>query len=86
MTHAYFNILKYSFTISRLSIATLLLIVIWQWSQAGLITGKDHLAKWLIAPAWQHTLTTGAYKKPWPWADTWPAAKITFENKKSFTS
>jgi len=72
------------FTIRKLSIGVLLLIVVWQWSQAGLITGKAYLAKWLIAHAWQQTLATGENKKPWPWADTWPVAKITFNNNKHF--
>lgn len=76
--------LKSFLTIRSLGTGTLLFIVIWQWNQAGIITAKAYLAKWLIAHAWQHTLTTGAYKKPWSWADTWPVAKITFDNNKSF--
>lgn len=76
--------LRSLFSIRKLSIYTLLLIAAWQWGQAGIITGKAHLAKYLIAQAWQQTLTTGNNHLPWPWADTWPVAKITFHNNKGF--
>ncbi len=62
----------------------LLLFSCWQWGQVGVIVSKAYLAKWLIAQSWEVTLKTGNNTKPWPWADTWPVAKIIFENKKSF--
>lgn len=76
--------LKSFFSIRQLSISAMLLIAAWQWGQAGLIASKAYLAKWLIAQAWQQTLVTGENHLPWPWADTWPVAKITFRNNKSF--
>lgn len=39
------------------------------------IHGKAQLAQWLIQAAWQKTSRTETVK-PWPWADTWPAAKL----------
>ena len=29
--------------------------------------------------AWVETLERGAPQKPWPWADTWPVARLTFD-------
>lgn len=37
---------------------------------------KARLAQYLIADAWQKTLATGVKVKPWPWADTWPVARL----------
>lgn len=68
----------------KYSLITLFVIGLWQWGQAAMITGKAYLAHYLIAHAWQQTLATGHYQKPWPWADTWPVARITFKDGKSF--
>lgn len=49
----------------------------WQWGSAGWIWGKAHLGQWLIAQAWDHTLAQpDQIHKPWPWADTWPVARL----------
>ncbi len=40
--------------------------------QASWIPAKAELAQWLIARAWQ----AGQASKPWPWADTWPVARL----------
>jgi len=37
---------------------------------------KAELAQVLIPHAWEKTLATGQNHKPWPWADTWPVAKL----------
>ncbi|MFT6421239.1 MAG: sortase A [Porticoccus sp.] len=55
----------------------LVLIGFQQLASAGYIEGKAHLAQYLIASAWGDTLAAGgAPFKPWPWADTWPVAKL----------
>ncbi len=46
------------------------------------IIGKAHLAQALLAQAWEDTRADGAMTgatgvKPWPWADTWPVARLT---------
>lgn len=46
------------------------------------IIGKAHLAQALLAQAWEDTRADGAMAggtgvKPWPWADTWPVARLT---------
>ncbi len=37
---------------------------------------KAQLAQVLIEDAWSRTLSTGHPNKPWPWADTWPVARL----------
>ena len=55
----------------------LVLIGFQQLASAGYIQGKAHLAQYLIAIAWDNTLAAGgAVHKPWPWADTWPVARM----------
>jgi sortase A len=56
--------------------ALLLLLVIWQWGQAGWIYAKAQLAQYLIQNSWQTTLVTQTPQKPWAWADTWPVARL----------
>ena len=58
--------------------ASLLLISLFSLStgQAVWIYGKANLAEYLIADAWQQTLSRGGNNKPWRWADTWPVAKL----------
>jgi sortase A len=70
--------------LSRLLILLFTFIVAWQWGQAAFIYSKAHLAKWMISHAWEKTLHSHTDTKPWPWADTWPVAKITFPGKKSY--
>ena len=40
------------------------------------IHAKACLAKYLLRSSWQETLEKGDYIRPWPWADTWPVARI----------
>jgi sortase A len=42
------------------------------------IHAKALLAQVLLERAFEQTLATGAPVKPWPWADTWPVARIEF--------
>ncbi len=45
-------------------------------ADGGWIYAKAKLAQQLIEDAWQQTLATGEPVKPWPWADTWPVARL----------
>jgi sortase A len=49
---------------------------LWQLGQGGYIQAKAWLAQVLIKQAWARTLEGEAQAKPWPWADTWPVARI----------
>ena len=42
----------------------------------GRIYAKAVLAQLLLHRAWARTQATGAPSKPWPWADTWPVARL----------
>ena len=43
------------------------------------IRTKAVFAQILLQHAWEQTLTTGNQIKPWPWADTWPVARLQVE-------
>jgi len=52
-------------------------VAIWQIGQGGYIQAKAWLAQILISQAWARTLDGEQRVKPWPWADTWPVARIS---------
>lgn len=55
----------------------LVLVGAQQLISAGVIYGKAALAPVLMEQAWQATLADGGrVHKPWPWADTWPVARL----------
>lgn len=61
----------------RLLALLLALLGLYQLGAAALIQAKAALAPLLIEQAWQETLATGRRAvKPWPWADTWPVARL----------
>lgn len=47
-----------------------------QFGHGTWIQAKAWLAQALIAQAWARTLMGEAHAKPWPWADTWPVARL----------
>ncbi|MEZ5614583.1 MAG: sortase [Rhodocyclaceae bacterium] len=52
-------------------------VSLWQLGQGSYIQAKAWLAQVLIKQAWARTLEGEAQARPWPWADTWPVARIT---------
>ncbi len=48
----------------------------WLLGGAAAIHGKAVLAQWLIARAWAQDAADKP-ARPWPWADTWPVARLT---------
>jgi len=42
------------------------------------IPAKAALAQVLLARAFDQSVATGRPVKPWPWADTWPVARVSF--------
>lgn len=52
------------------------LIGLWQVGAGLYIHAKAWLAQELIAAAWSRTLDGGTRVRPWPWADTWPVARL----------
>lgn len=63
-----------SFILTGLGIS--LLGAVW-FSQGVYIQAKAVLAQQLLQSAWQETLESRIYVKPWSWADTWPVARLT---------
>ena len=47
------------------------------FGQGIYIHAKAMLAQVLLQRAFAETIATGRAVKPWPWADTWPEARIT---------
>lgn len=56
--------------------AGLIALGLWQVGQAGYIHLKARLAQVLIQSAWADTLDGQSQVRPWPWADTWPVARL----------
>lgn len=47
------------------------------------IYAKAELAQGLLQRAWSRTVAGGKQVKPWPWADTWPVAKLEIPGARS---
>ena len=54
----------------------LLTVGLWQLGEGSWIYAKAGLAQHLLQRAWSRTLAGEAGAKPWPWADTWPVARL----------
>jgi sortase A len=59
--------------------AALLLLLASMWQLGGGLTirAKAILAQILVRDAWERTLKGERQAKPWPWADTWPVARLS---------
>jgi sortase A len=49
---------------------------LWQIGAAGTIHAKAWLAQVLLTRAWETTLAGATAVRPWPWADTYPLARL----------
>jgi len=56
--------------------ACLLVVGVWQLGEGSWIYAKAGLAQHLLQRAWSRTLAGDTNSKPWPWADTWPVARL----------
>jgi sortase A len=59
-----------------LAVALLAGVGFWQLGQGVWIYAKARLAQHLLRRAWVRTLGGEVAAKPWPWADTWPVARL----------
>ncbi|WP_455370561.1 class GN sortase [Petrachloros mirabilis] len=57
--------------------ACLLTVGLWQIGEGSWIYAKARFAQYLLQRAWSRTLAGETDVKPWPWADTWPVARLT---------
>jgi sortase A len=61
----------------RLALAALCAgLAVWQLGAGAAIAVKAALAQRLLSAAWQRTLSGERQVRPWPWADTWPVARL----------
>ena len=52
----------------------------WNGAAAAAIKAKAVLAQHLLQRAWQQRQAGEPAPRPWPWADTWPVARLHFDS------
>lgn len=57
-------------------VVALLGVAAWHIGQGVWIYAKARLAQHLLQRAWARTRAGDRVVKPWPWADTWPVARL----------
>lgn len=62
--------------IRRTVLLLLLSSGLWQIGEGSYIYAKAQLAQQLILGSWKESITHQQQVKPWPWADTWPVARL----------
>ena len=62
--------------ITALVSASCFLFGLWQIAEGGYLEAKAWLAQYLLQQAWSETLSGTQQVRPWPWADTWPVARM----------
>ena len=60
-------------------VAALLCLGFWQFGHGAYIPAKAWLAQELMQRAWDRASAGEDRATPWPWADTWPVARLTAE-------
>lgn len=61
--------------------ACLFAVGLWQMGEGSWIYAKARLAQFLLQRAWSRTLAGETMVRPWPWADTWPVARLRVPSK-----
>ena len=64
-----------------LLVLALVLLGLWQCGSGAWIYLKAELAQALLQRAWAGTVAGQEHVTPWPWADTWPVARLTVPSK-----
>lgn len=59
------------------AVSALLALGFWQFGQGAYIPAKAWLAQELLQRAWLRSQAGEERARPWPWADTWPVARLT---------
>ncbi len=65
-----------------LGAAALIGLGAWNLGHAAYIHAKARLAQTLLHEAWAETRAGKAQVRPWPWADTYPVARLTLPQHK----
>jgi len=61
----------------RILVAALLCLGFWQFGQGAYIPAKAWLSQELMHRAWKKAERGEQAPPPWPWADTWPVARLS---------
>lgn len=61
----------------RLALVGGAVLAAWGFGNAGYVHAKASLAQHLLRHALDRTLVSGEPARPWPWADTWPVARLS---------
>ena len=64
----------------HLVVAALLALGFWNLGQGAYIPAKAWLAQELMQRAWLRVTAGEDRAAPWPWADTWPVARLTVKS------
>ena len=65
------------FALSRLVMSAVFCLGFWQLGQGAYIPAKAWVAQELMQRAWHRAQDGTSQPAPWPWADTWPVAKLS---------
>jgi sortase A len=57
-------------------VSSLLCLGFWQFGQGAYIPAKAWVAQEMMNRAWQRAEDGNRQVAPWPWADTWPVARL----------
>lgn len=60
----------------RVAIALFAALAVWQFAGGLYIKAKAVLAQHLLERAWRAAVAGDGEARPWPWADTWPVARL----------
>ncbi len=63
--------------VRRTIVSSLLVLGFWQLGQGAYIPAKAWVAQELMQRAWSKADNGVRQPSPWPWADTWPVARLT---------
>lgn len=61
----------------RIIVSSLLVLGFWQFGHGAYIPAKAWVAQELMHRAWSKADNGVRRPSPWPWADTWPVARMT---------
>jgi len=67
----------YGRAIRKLVVTCLLCLGFWQFGQGAYVPAKAWLAQELMQRAWDRASDGVDRPVPWPWADTWPVARLS---------
>jgi sortase A len=65
------------FRFRRVVVSCLLCLGFWQFGHGAYIPAKAWVAQELMQRAWRRAEHGDSRPAPWPWADTWPVAKLS---------